>query len=74
MIVAADDANAKHLALLDLEGHVLQRPEFLNFITGNDLSSLGNVNRSARKVAGFANNEVAKSVSGAKTADLCPAR
>ena len=47
--VSADDA--EHLALLDLEAHIPQRPEFLHLIALNDLPPPDQVSRLACEVA-----------------------
>src|SRR5262249_19879465 len=56
--IAADDA--ENLALLDFEAHILQRPEFLDVVALNDLSSAHEVGRFARKVSRLAADDVAQ--------------
>src|SRR5262249_24080299 len=56
--VAANDTN--NLTLLDLEAHILERPELLYLVALNDLAPAQHVDRLARKVAGLAPNDVAQ--------------
>src|SRR5262245_44936180 len=56
--VAANDT--KNLTLLDLEAHILERPELLYLVALNDLTPAEQVDRLARKVAGLACNDVAQ--------------
>ena len=46
--VASDDA--EHLAALDLEAHILQRPEFLDLVALHDLPAADKIDRLARKI------------------------
>ena len=46
--VAADDAD--DLALLDLEAHILERPELLDLVALNDLAPAQHVGGLARKI------------------------
>ena len=57
--VAADDA--QDLALLDLEADILERPEFLDLVALNDLSSANDVDSFAGDVADLTPNHVAQS-------------
>ena len=56
--VAADDA--ENLALLDLEAHILERPEFLDLIPLHHLAPANDIGRLARKVADLASDDVAQ--------------
>ena len=56
--VAADDAH--HLALLDLEAHILERPELLDLVALHDLAAMDQVGRFTRKVASLAADHVAQ--------------
>ena len=56
--VAADDAD--DLALLDLEGDVLQRPELLDLVALDDGAPAGHVPRLARQVAHASREHVAQ--------------
>jgi hypothetical protein len=55
--VGANDTN--NLTLLDLEAHVLERPELLYLVVLNDLAPAEHVDCLARKVAGLASDDVA---------------
>jgi hypothetical protein len=48
-------------ALLDLETDILERPEFLDLVALNDLSSANNVNSFTGNVADLTPNHVAQS-------------
>src|SRR5262249_41171246 len=52
--------NAKHLALLDLEAHIPQGPEFLDLVTLDNLPAANEVDRLAPEVAGLASDHVAQ--------------
>ena len=56
--VPADDA--EHLALLDLEAHVPQGPEFLDLVALHDLPAADEIDRLAREIAGLAGDHVAQ--------------
>ncbi|AHF94851.1 hypothetical protein OPIT5_28465 [Opitutaceae bacterium TAV5] len=58
--VAADDT--EHLATLDLEGNVLQRPEFLDLVTLDDLASTHHIEGLAGEVFPVADKGVAQGV------------
>src|SRR5215831_16402048 len=58
--VTANDT--KNLTLLDLEAHILERPELLYLIALNDLAPAEHVDRLARKVAGLAPDDVAQRI------------
>ena len=50
--VTADDA--QNLALLNLEAHIPERPEFLDLVPLHDLASANDIGRLAREVTNFA--------------------
>src|SRR5262249_1484963 len=56
--IAANDTN--NLSLLDLEAHILERPELLYLVALNDLAPAEHVERLPRKVAGLAPYDVAQ--------------
>ena len=56
--VAADDA--EHLALLDLEADILQRPELLDLVALDDLPAAHDVDGLARDIARLAAKHVAQ--------------
>src|SRR5262249_50151230 len=56
--VAANDTD--NLTLRDLEAHILERPQLLYLVTLTDLTPAEQVDCLARKVAGFAGDDVAQ--------------
>ena len=56
--VAADDA--QHLAALDLEAHVLERPEFLDLVARDDGAAARHVRRLAPSIPRAARDHVAQ--------------
>jgi hypothetical protein len=56
--IAANDS--ENVSFLNLEAHVLQRPELLDFITLNDLPAMGKVDGFARKVLRFSRQHFTK--------------
>ena len=56
--VAADDAD--DLAPLDLEAHILERPEFLDLVALNDLAPAQHVGGLARKILYAMRDDVAQ--------------
>ena len=73
--VTANDA--ENFALLDLEAHILERPEFLDLIPLHHLAPTNDIGRLARKVADFASDDVAQRrvlVAPPRGRNRCPIR